>query len=299
MSRKSGTPTSDQLTCGVCRQNTPHRQVLTWEGGRTVQCKECRLIAVDTGGEGRPAGRRFDADYHELLLRSEGRRLRIFDGEIGKLRPYVPFNGATVLDVGFGSGTFLKAARSRGATVYGLEVNEASLHLAREQDLGNVYLYDGDLAHTELGVVSFDLITFWDSLQCMADPFKQLTEAFGMLRPGGVLVVQVPRHEALSLRYSQALSILHKELARAVLHMPAARFVFSRELAVRVVRLAGFTILDAHGGRLPRILPKRPTSLRALALDACEMGLAWLPVLAGSRGPSFVFARKPTGPEPC
>ncbi|MEZ4392611.1 MAG: class I SAM-dependent methyltransferase [Polyangiales bacterium] len=90
------------------------------------------------------------------------------------------------LDVGCASGYFLEAALARGFAVRGVEPSEEARAHADDRVRGSIVASLGD----DEG--PFDLITFWDVLEHLADPVATLAETAPRLAPGGVLGVVVP-----------------------------------------------------------------------------------------------------------
>lgn len=97
-------------------------------------------------------------------------------------------DGATLLDVGCGSGLFCSLAADRGARVFGIDSAPALLDIARERvpygtfdigDLGNMpYAYD-----------SFDIVTGINSLEYVSSPVAALGECRRVSRRGGTIVI--------------------------------------------------------------------------------------------------------------
>jgi len=100
---------------------------------------------------------------------------------------------SSVLDVGAGGGHFLAVAARSGISVEGFELSKSSRAFARENF--GLTLNDGDFLTTDLAPV--DLVTFWGLLEYVCDPAPFLEKAREILCPGGMLVVEVPRADAL------------------------------------------------------------------------------------------------------
>jgi SAM-dependent methyltransferase len=101
------------------------------------------------------------------------------------IAPLAPTIGPRrLLDIGCGEGSFLLAARRRGWTVYGTELNPAP---ASEAGLTVWNCLDAIPAD-----LSFDCITLWHTLEHMPDVTDVLRQAHALLAPHGSLVIAVP-----------------------------------------------------------------------------------------------------------
>jgi SAM-dependent methyltransferase len=98
--------------------------------------------------------------------------------------------GDRVLDVGCGSGVFLRAAADRGARVCGLDASEALLEIARER-VPEADLAVGDMEQLPHGDDTFDLVTGFNAFFFAADMTAALREARRVARPGAAVVIQV------------------------------------------------------------------------------------------------------------
>ena len=109
-----------------------------------------------------------------------------------------------VVDVGPGLGTFLRLARDRGWHAEGVEMSAfASDYIRRTHRLD---VFTGDLtqfaAQTEQ---LFDLITFWDSVEHVAEPLEVLEAARRLLSPTGYLVIATDNFDCLVANIGVAL----------------------------------------------------------------------------------------------
>ncbi len=105
-----------------------------------------------------------------------------------------PPNRILDLGAGTGTGTFALLDRFDGATAVALDASSQLLdHLtARARDLGvadRVTTIEADLDDGWPAIDPVDLVWASASLHHMAEPDRVLTEVFGALRPGGLLVV--------------------------------------------------------------------------------------------------------------
>lgn len=105
-----------------------------------------------------------------------------------------------VLDVGAGGGHFLAGAKRAGLQVEGFEKSRASRAFAKEAF--DLELRADDFLAANVGPA--DLVTFWGLLEYIQEPRKFLAAARRAVAPDGMLVVEVPRADALSTRAQAA-----------------------------------------------------------------------------------------------
>ena len=98
-----------------------------------------------------------------------------------------------VLDIGCGRGYFLHACRLRGYDVAGLDVSEDAASSVR--DTLRIPVRTGPLRDELFDPESVDVVTMWHSLEHTPDPVRYVEQAWRWLKPGGLLVVDVPNHE--------------------------------------------------------------------------------------------------------
>lgn len=105
--------------------------------------------------------------------------------------------GGRLLEVGVGSGSFLRAAQAAGYETMGCELS-ASL-AQRVEDATGVPVHCGDLA--DLPGQAFDVVCMHHVLEHVGDPIKLLRAARNRLRRGGVLHLAVPNVACWEARF--------------------------------------------------------------------------------------------------
>ena len=98
--------------------------------------------------------------------------------------------GQCVLEVGCGSGVFLRLAADRGATVFGLDASEALLAIARRR-VPDADLRVGDLQFLPYEDDLFDVVAGFNSFFFADDMVTALREAGRVAKPGAPIVIQV------------------------------------------------------------------------------------------------------------
>jgi SAM-dependent methyltransferase len=98
--------------------------------------------------------------------------------------------GQRVLEVGCGSGVFLRAAADRSADVVGLDASEALLELARQR-VPEAELRVGDLQFLPFEDDGFDAVAGFNAFFFAADMIAALREAGRVAKQGAPVVIQV------------------------------------------------------------------------------------------------------------
>jgi len=135
-----------------------------------------------------------------LLAVSPAAFLRQQEEEYGAVADDVegwrPLNGARLLDLGCGLGSMLVIGRARGASVFGIEPDGASLALCARRlaplRTGGPPLMAGVGEALPLRDRSLDLVTCCSVLEHVRNPGAVLAEVCRVLRPGGWLYLGVP-----------------------------------------------------------------------------------------------------------
>jgi SAM-dependent methyltransferase len=168
--------------------------------------------------------------------------------------------GRASLDVGCGAGEFVRRLQARGWAAKGIDV---SAHAVLQGRTAGLDLIQGQFAAFKFRN-SFDLISFNQSLEHMADPAIQVEEARLALRPGGILFVNVPN-------FSGSVARIFREYWFN-LDVPRHLTHFTPRTLSRLIRAHGFELL--YVGTL--------TSQKAIlfseqrARDAGKAGHRWL-----------------------
>jgi SAM-dependent methyltransferase len=102
-----------------------------------------------------------------------------------------------LLDVGCGSGMWLLLVAQMGWRVEGVDFDEQSVNLARQQGL-SVHL--GSLEQQNFPSESFDALALSHVIEHVPDPVRTLTECARILKPGGQLVLYTPNASSLGHR---------------------------------------------------------------------------------------------------
>jgi 2-polyprenyl-3-methyl-5-hydroxy-6-metoxy-1,4-benzoquinol methylase len=202
-----------------------------------------------------------DAQEDDLLFSaSDAEAQTLTDNQLEFLLPFVDSHQGTVLDVGCGKGSFLRALKmQRGGWRYvGVEPSREEADLARRD--GGIEIHQGMFGETALPAGTFDLVTIMHVLEHVPDPRATIAEIHRVLAPDGLLFVEVPNPTDLNMFYDWL-------LVEHLYHFPP------NTLAWFLMR-AGFEIVavvpSTSYGALRIAARKRSTPAAAAALPAAN-----------------------------
>jgi SAM-dependent methyltransferase len=128
--------------------------------------------------------------WKEVLKAGLGLRIRTRDPKFS-----VP---GRVLDLGCGSGWFLRSMREAGWESYGVEISAAAAELGRRQ--GGLNIFTGTLDQARFADNFFDYIRSNHSFEHISNPNDTLEEMHRILRPDGKLMIGVPNVDSFNAK---------------------------------------------------------------------------------------------------
>lgn len=190
--------------CPVCSSKDAS-EIFIKNGFRHVKC-DCGFIFVNPTARDEYRDEFFKDEYEAwtgVLLTDDQESIdyKKFLYGLTFIESQTPKKGK-VVDVGAGSGLFLRAARERGWDVSGVEFNTKAVEHIRSLgiDVNDKPLEEGIYADD-----SIDLVTAWEVLEHINDPNTFVKQIKIILKPDGMLFICVPNINALVTR------ILHEK----------------------------------------------------------------------------------------
>ena len=141
--------------------------------------------------------------------------------------------GGRILDVGCGSGFFLRALNQQTWQAYGVEISAAAAQAA-QQVFGNDHIFTGQLLDAKFQEAFFDVVTFWSALEHTNEPRANLLEARRILPTGGTVIIQVPNAASYQARYFKG--------DWFALDAPRHRYHFTLSSLQNILRDTGFAL---------------------------------------------------------
>jgi len=211
-----------------------------------------------------------------------------------EVRPFIPPGALRVLDVGCGRGGFgltLRDVLGPHAVILGMDAVEENVRSAeKEHGYDEVYLgyFPGRFDGSD---PSFVLITFFDVLEHLNDPWSVLAQAVDLLSPGGRIVAVIPSIQAWTV-VRDLLRGRWDYTDTGTLDRTHIRF-FTKSTMIELLEGAGLEVVECKGvnSLKPRKRPVRGYFNRRLIHS-----MKWLPALVpDSQWLQFVLVgKKPT-----
>lgn len=261
------TANSPQISCPRChftgvieRRRSTAIVRPAFPGARIYRCRRCGLSFLA------PVPDQPETVYNEEYFQAYAGAGLVFPTESEQLPPRFVARlreiesltrPGQLLEIGVGHGAFLNLAKQSGWRTTGVDVSQ---YVARqvEQRFG-IEVFCGTLEGARLPTRSYDAVHMSHVLEHLADPRRTLVEVRRVLRPGGVLAIEVPNElDSLQTRAGHAAGLLRAYPVKSTHLM----FFTPRTLAELVVE-SGFdvkrvnTVRDCTDRRLWRRLAKR------------------------------------------
>lgn len=282
---------STLVRCAVCGSDDI-RDWFRMDFGQIGRCRNCgQVLRADHPQRHAQVTLHQSSNVHEapyaVLSGQASRELVFFDR-------FLDLCGKTVargkiLDIGCGTGEFLKLALDRGFDVVGVEPVKEFREFA-EKKLGRHPIEPRPVEEAGFENESFDAIAMWDVIEHLVDPRGALLQVHRLLRPGGYLGIATLNHSSLMYVIYHALRRTFPPLARLFaprLYVPFHTYYFTRESLVRLVRNATLDVVEHRGFEFPLVRLDV-----GFALKAGMRGLYVAQGILGMQGEQYLFARK-------
>lgn len=231
---------------------------------RFCQCQECSLVYMNPRLTEAAIARFYDTVYavagaSELF---ESERTTVVNHYLDSLAHLLDTDRPHLLDIGCGAGQLLKAAQQRGWTVSGAELSGFAADHA-SQVLGQA-VFHGDFRDMPLPPGSLDAITFIHVIEHLRAPVDFLRDSATLLKPGGVLLFDVPNVTAWEYKLARLTGQLWRGFIIEHLYYFTPAFIqrIVPELGLELVNMSGWSPVVEFPNPLRDIRQMRATSQR-------------------------------------
>lgn len=202
------------------------------EHGDIVRCNRCGMVYNNPQPEAGKLLNIYKEVEDPLYLEEQKAREQTFKHSLKGLHIVTQPPGR-LLDVGCYTGAFMEVARAAGWEVTGVELSHWAADIAAKTGVGLVY--EGLLENLSLPKESFDVITFWDVMEHLAQPVLFLHEVGRLLKPGGIIGFSTHMVDSWAVR------LLGKKYP---FFMDMHLVHFSRDTVKRILAEQGYELLD-------------------------------------------------------
>lgn len=167
----------------------------------------------------------FEKTYHVIRNIALKRKLKLINSFSSEEK--------SLLDIGCGTGAFLKTAKDDGWEVFGIEPNKKARDIANKSCEGSVF----NIEKLEVfKAQSFDVITLWHVLEHLPNLDAQALILKTLLKPNGTLVIAVPNYKSYDAKY-------YKNFWAAY-DVPRHLWHFSRESILRLFKTVEMKVVN-------------------------------------------------------
>ena len=150
-----------------------------------------------------------------------------------------------LLEIGAGTGVFLKVAKDAGYEVYGVELSGDAVKYAKTKfEIDNIFC--GMVEETTFSSEYFDIIYAWHVIEHVPDLDRFLRELYRLLKPHGLLYVGTESYFHLSTVYSR-LACFKSGRIPGIVTSSDHTFVFHPASLGDCLRRRGFDVIDVTG----------------------------------------------------
>lgn len=132
----------------------------------------------------------FEKVYHLVKSVSLKQKLKLINSVVE--------SDKKLLDVGCGTGDFLKIAKDNNWAVSGIEPNDEAREIANQKTNNSVFKIEQLL---DFETQSFDVITLWHVLEHLPKLEDHMSVFKSLLKPNGTLIIAVPNYKSYDAHY--------------------------------------------------------------------------------------------------
>ena len=165
---------------------------------RIINCDKCQFIHVMPLPSELELSKLYKREYYTKVKPNYIKKYQkeidywnlIFDEKLDFLETKIKTQTRSIFDIGSGSGYFLLRAKEKGWAVDGVEPNLIAADHSRKIGVPVINDFFGNVnIHT---MKKFNAINLFDVLEHVHNPIEVLENCYKLLKPKGVIVIEVP-----------------------------------------------------------------------------------------------------------
>lgn len=256
---------TNQSICIFCKMGM-NKWIYRERGYDIIQCLKCGCMFAWP----RPSAEELDKIYSQYVeiepqnLNQTKHKAEVWDRLLKMLEHY-SFPKGPLLDVGCGFGDFLRAAKAKGWTGFGIEVSKTSAELAKKE--AGLNIFEGTLQEAKYPDGFFTAVTFNDVLEHLVNPEGALEEAARVIKTKGLLFVRVPNMGFHLLKFFIFHNVLKDRIKYLVgdtpryFDTPLHLNYFTFKVLADLLKKKGFEVIFVRNG-YPTIYEEEVSNLR-------------------------------------
>ena len=195
-------------SCPYCLQENL-KLISTAAQRQIYQCQKCQLVSAAKeifNGRLSPQAlarlktkeyQKKTKKWHQAYLQEKDSLLARFDKRLQEIEKRK--KPGKILDIGCAAGFFLESAQKHGWQVYGIDTNKEAINHCQKL-VESSRLFQGTLEKANFKPNFFDVITLFEVLEHMPDLQAFLAETKRILKPQGLLALNVPNRAGVVSR---------------------------------------------------------------------------------------------------
>jgi len=234
--------------CSACGSNiiykvlTAEDYLVSNESFEIMECNDCSLRFTSPIPAENEIGTYYESDDYishtgkgNSIINQIYRIVQYFTlwSKKKKVIKYSQRKSGSILDIGCGTGKFLKTMKQSGWKITGVEINETARRIAKNNTC-SVILSQADLFESKQ---KYDIITLWHSLEHLYDLKKYLNIISTSLNADGIIMVAVPNYQSFDAKY-------YKQ-DWAAYDTPRHLYHFSFEAMVKLMKKINFKLIQS------------------------------------------------------
>jgi SAM-dependent methyltransferase len=166
-----------------------------------VKCKECGLVYRYNELKGSEAEKLYSKDFFEKGYVDKNNQERLIKAGHRFLEEITKYHTrGKILDVGAGTGCYLKAAKEKGWEEFGVELSSYATEFAKKKF--GLEIFNGKLEDAGFPDDFFDVVIMTHTIEHLPDPANFLKEIHRILKSDGIIYLS---HYNLSIIYISSL----------------------------------------------------------------------------------------------